>query len=33
MIPADVPRGTSVPVVIMVGTASSQSNVTVAIQP
>jgi len=33
MIPAGVPRGTSVPVVIMVGTASSQSGVTVAIQP
>ena len=33
MIPAGVPRGTSVPVVITVGTASSQSGVTVAIQP
>ena len=34
MIPADVPRGTSVPVVIMVGTSTvSQSSVTVAIQP
>ncbi len=33
MIPATVPTGTPVPVVIMVGTATSQSNVTVAIAP
>lgn len=33
MIPANVPSGASVPVVIMVGTATSQSNVTVAIAP
>jgi len=33
MIPATVPTGTSVPVVIMVGTAISQGNVTVAIAP
>ncbi len=33
MIPANVPRGTSVPVLITVGTATSQANVTVAITP
>jgi uncharacterized protein (TIGR03437 family) len=32
-IPADVPRGTNVPVVIIVGATSSQAGVTVAIKP
>jgi uncharacterized protein (TIGR03437 family) len=32
-IPADVPRGTNVPVLILVGAATSQRGVTVAIQP
>ena len=32
-IPADVPRGTNVPVVIIVGATSSQAGVTVAVKP
>jgi uncharacterized protein (TIGR03437 family) len=32
-VPAGVPRGTSVPVVVSVGNASSQSGVTLAIKP